>query len=414
MKTNQNEVSGRIASLDILRGFAVPGILIMNIQSFAMIGSAYINPTSYGDFTGLNKWVWILSAVFANEKFMSIFSMLFGAGVLLFISTANIKGINYKIFHYRRMLFLFIFGMLHAYLIWYGDILVAYSLCGMLVYVFRNKKPLTLIMWSALFFIVPVLINFFIGLSVLYWPQEAILEFNAEWRPESSAALSEINAMRGGWIAQMQYRVASAFWMQTFLMLWWGFWRIMAMMLLGMALFKWNVLQAQKSKHFYLKMLIIGSSTGIALCSWGVYDNFRAGWVFHYSMFWGSIHNYIGSVALALGYIAAVMLLVNSQGFQKLKKLLSNVGRMAFSNYIIMSFLGMFIFYGNGLGLFGKVERIGQLGITLAIWIVLFVFSALWLKYYKMGPLEWLWRILTYGKREEITIGKKGEQAKTH
>ncbi len=107
----------RIVSIDLMRGIAVLGILIMNIQTFAMIGAAYMNPTAYGDLTGINKWVWIFSHVLASEKFMSIFSILFGAGVLLFSAKALEKGRKSGPLHYRRMMWLFIFVMLHAYLI---------------------------------------------------------------------------------------------------------------------------------------------------------------------------------------------------------------------------------------------------------------------------------------------------------
>ncbi|NTV51300.1 MAG: hypothetical protein HGA69_00490 [Desulfobulbaceae bacterium] len=150
-------LSERILSLDVLRGIAVLCILIMNIQSFSMIGAAYINPAAYGDLTGINKWVWILSHILASEKFMSIFSMLFGAGIILFTERAIAKERKPSALHYRRMFWLLVFGMLHAYLIWYGDILVAYSLCGMLAFVFRKMKPKKLIIFSSLFFIVPVI-----------------------------------------------------------------------------------------------------------------------------------------------------------------------------------------------------------------------------------------------------------------
>ena len=145
----------RIISIDVLRGVAVLGILIMNIQSFSMIGAAYINPTAYGDLTGLNKWVWIFSHMFDDDKVMSIFSMLFGAGVIIFTSRALDKSRRAGPLHYRRIFWLFVFGMIHAYLIWYGDILVAYSLCGALVFVFRKLKPKTLILISIAFFYCP-------------------------------------------------------------------------------------------------------------------------------------------------------------------------------------------------------------------------------------------------------------------
>src|SRR5262249_11213765 len=128
--------SERIAALDVLRGVAVLGILVMNIQSFAMIGMAYINPNAYGDLTGANFWVWNLSHVFADQKFMTIFSMLFGAGIVLLTSRQEASVGRSAAVHYRRMAILLVFGLIHSYLIWYGDILVAYALCGMVAYLF--------------------------------------------------------------------------------------------------------------------------------------------------------------------------------------------------------------------------------------------------------------------------------------
>jgi uncharacterized protein len=173
----------RILSIDVLRGFAVLGLLIMNIQSFSMIFEAYMNPTAYGDLTGLNKWVWILSHLMANEKFMTLFSMLFGAGILLFIEKVRSKDRKPGPLHYRRNFWLLLFGLAHAYLIWYGDILVAYSLCAFFVYLFRNKKPSTLLILGIIFFIVPVILYLFMGYSIQFWPEEQLEQNMQNWKP---------------------------------------------------------------------------------------------------------------------------------------------------------------------------------------------------------------------------------------
>jgi uncharacterized protein len=386
----------RIVSIDLMRGIAVLGILIMNIQTFAMVGAAYMNPMAYGDLTGINKWVWILSHVLASEKFMSIFSILFGAGVLLFSSNAMEKGRRSGPLHYRRMMWLFVFGMLHAYLIWYGDILVAYSLCGMLVFVFRKKKPRTLIIWSSIFFIVPALFTLFASATMDFWPQESIDQNMQSWLPSAEKTQTELDIMRSGWLGQMDKRVESSVFMQTFIFFWMLFWRAMSMMLLGMALFKWGVLSAAKSNGFYLKMVLFGLVPGYLISSWGVIENFNAGWTMEFSMFNGSLFNYFGSIFTALGYIGAVMLIAKSAKCGGFKKVISSVGRMAFTNYILMSILGMFIFYGNGLGYIGYLDRFTQILITIGIWALLLIISPIWLKYFRFGPLEWFWRVLTY------------------
>ena len=131
----------RIASLDVWRGLAVLGILVMNIQSFSMIEAAYSNPTAFGDLEGANYLVWLLSHVLADQKFMTIFAMLFGAGIVLMTGRREKAALGTAAVHYRRMGALALFGMLHAYLLWYGDILFSYALCGMLVYPLRRLRP---------------------------------------------------------------------------------------------------------------------------------------------------------------------------------------------------------------------------------------------------------------------------------
>lgn len=394
----------RIISLDVLRGVAVLGILIMNIQSFSMIGAAYINPTAYGDLTGINKWVWIISHIVASEKFMSIFSILFGAGIILFTDRALAKGRKTSAFHYRRMFWLLVFGLTHAYLIWYGDILVAYSLCGMLVYFFRKMSPKKLIIFGCLFFIVPVILAVGSGFTISYWPEESYNQNMQSWLPDALIINENITAMQGSWMEQMAIRVPSAIFMQTFLFFWSSMWRVMSMMLLGMALYKWGVLSANRSNIFYFRLTLIGLIAGYTITSIGVHQNFAHNWSMEYSMFLGSQFNYFGSVLVALGYIGIVMLICKSNQFAGFKNLLSSVGKMAFTNYILMSLIAMFIFYGNGFGLFGQVERSIQILIVLAIWIVLLVISPLWLKKFRYGPLEWLWRVLSYWGKQPMNV----------
>lgn len=392
----------RILSIDLLRGFAVLGILIMNIQNFSMIGAAYINPAAFGDLNGINKWVWIFSHVFADSKFMSIFSMLFGVGIIIFSERALEKGRRAGPLHYRRNFWLLIFGMIHAYLIWSGDILVAYSLCAFLAFVFRKLKPKTLLISSILFFIIPIVFTLGSGMTIEHWPEESYNQNMQSWVPDAEKVDSEIKAYQGNFLEHMEQRVPSTVFMQTFLFFWQTFWRVMSMMLLGMALYKLGIISASKSRLFYLKMALISLAIGYFLSASGIVMNYRHNWSMEFSMFAGNMYNYIGSVASALGYIALVMLLAKSVKFVKLKTIVSSVGKMAFTNYILMSIIATFIFYGHGLGLFGKVERTDQILIVLAIWIILLVVSPLWLKKYQYGPLEWLWRVLTYRQKQPM------------
>jgi len=386
----------RIISIDLLRGLAVLGILIMNIQHFSMPTAAYINPSAYGDLTGLNKWVWIMSHILASGKFMSIFSMLFGAGILLFTQRAELKGLNSAALHYRRMGWLLLFGLMHAYLLWSGDILVSYSLCGMLVFLFRNKRPTTIIRIAFAFFLVPMLLDCLFAWSIPYWPEETLQFTMGSWAPGVEELQHHLDVYRSGWMEQMELRVPGAIFMQTSYFMMRPFWRVIALMLLGMGLFKWEVLSCGRSSRFYLKMALIGLVTGYVLSGAGVYLNFKDQWTMEFSMFIGAQFNYVGSLGVALGYTALVMLFSKSAGYAGLKRRFSAVGRMAFSNYILMTIICTFLFYGHGFGLYGSVERKFQVLIVLAIWILILYISPLWLRRYRFGPLERLWRALTY------------------
>lgn len=387
----------RILALDVLRGVAILGILIMNIQSFSMIGAAYINPTAFGDLSGLNYWVWLLSHIFADQKFMTLFSILFGAGVVLMTRRAEDKEQSAVGLHYRRTFWLLIIGLLHAYLLWYGDILVTYALCALGVFLFRKASPRKLLIIGLLVFSVASLVYLMSATSMSYWPPASVEEIRTSWRPSPGAIEREIAAYRGGWIEQMAHRIPTAIEFQTFLFLIFFSWRAAGLMLVGMALFKWGILTGDRSTAFYRKMVLAGLLAGLPLVLWGVVRNFDAGWTLEYSMFQGVQFNYWGSVLVALAYIGMVMLICKSSRMEKVLPPLAAVGRTALSNYLLQSLICTSIFYGHGLGWFGATERKLQILIVLAVWIIQLAVSPLWLRHFRFGPAEWLWRSLTYG-----------------
>lgn len=399
-------VSERILSLDILRGFAVLGILIMNIQSYSMIGAAYLNPTAYGDLTGVNRWVWILSHVFADMKFMGLFSLLFGAGIVLFTQRAEAKGHDPMRLHYRRTFWLLVFGLLHAYLLWYGDILVSYALCALGVYFFRKHSPKTLLIIGLILVSIGSLLYILFGLSLPFWPDQAIKGNLAYWRPGEAEAAAELAAYRGSWLAQMAYRAPAALIFQTFIFLIHTSWRAGGLMLIGMALYKWRILSARRSHEFYRNLILIGFGLGLPIISVGLLRHFQADWGFKYSMYHGSQFNYWGSLFISMGYVGLLMLLCQHELLDKLKHALAAAGRMAFTNYILQSFICTLLFYGHGFGLYGQIDRWGQILIVMGIWIVQLVLSPLWLKYFRFGPLEWAWRTLTYGEIQRFRVSR--------
>ncbi len=393
----------RIQSLDILRGIAILGILIMNIQSFAMPGAAYLNPTAYGDLEGMNYWVWVLSHIFADQKFMTIFSILFGAGVVLVTQKAEERQGKSAGLHYKRTFWLLIIGLIHAHLIWYGDILVAYALCALFVFLFRKLSARKLLIIGLLVVSVHSLIYLFFGFSLPFIPAEVISELrNDIWNPNPDAIQQEIKAIAGSLSSQIAYNSESAIPMHTSVFLMIMLWRAGGLMLVGMALYKWGVLTAGRSASFYKKGMVLGFLLGLPVIIIGLYKNFEADWSLEFSMFIGSQFNYFGSLGVSFAYICGIMLFAKSDGFKLLKDRFAAVGQMALTNYISQSILGVLIFFGLGLGLFGEVERYQQILVVLGIWLLQLSWSKPWLERFKFGPLEWVWRSLTYMKKQPM------------
>ncbi|MEJ2627720.1 MAG: DUF418 domain-containing protein [bacterium] len=397
----------RYISLDILRGFAVLGILIMNIQSYSMPEAAYLNPTAFGDLTVINKWIWIVSHVLADQKFISLFSIMFGAGIILFTSRIEARGLKPAGLHYRRIFWLLLIGLIHAYGFWHGDILVTYALCAMIAYPFRKLKPQTLLIVGLIIFSVSSLLFMLFGFSISEWPQEAVAGTLQSWKPDPVRIAGEIAAYRGGWLQQMTHRVFASLNFQIFIFLIWTGWRVGGLMLLGMALYKWDMLTAKRSQKFYGTLMGVGFGIGLLLIIMGVIKNFAAGWSLEYSMFLGSQFNYWGSLLVALGYIGLIMLLSKYLIHKGHKTPLQAVGRSAFTNYLFQTVICTFIFYGHGLGLFGKVERITQLLMVVGVWTLQLIISPVWLRYFRYGPVEWIWRSLTYWKIQPLMNRKR-------
>jgi uncharacterized protein len=396
--------SERYQSLDLLRGIAVLGILIMNIQAYSMIQAAYVNPTAYGDFTGINKWVWIFSHIFGDQKFMTIFSILFGAGIILMTRRAEMKGFSAAGLHYRRAFWLLLIGLAHAHLLWHGDILVPYALCAFLVFLFRNKSPKTLLIVGFIFISVSSIIYLLSGWSMPFWPPEQVQETMVSWKPGPEIIEKELADFRGGWLEQMNQRVPAAIMFETFIFLIWSLWRAGGLMLIGMAFYKWGILTAERTNRFYTRGATIGLLIGISLVIFGLFRNFQENFSMDYSFFLGSQFNYWGSLFISFGFICIVMLVSKMNLRNKILRSLAGVGRTAFSNYLLQTIICTIIFYGHGFGLFGSVERWTQILIIVCIWSFQILITNIWLRYFKFGPAEWLWRTLTYWKLQPMKI----------
>jgi uncharacterized protein len=387
----------RIRSLDVLRGFAILGILVMNVQSFAMIAAAYLNPRAYGDLTGANWFVWLVSHVFFDRKFMTIFAILFGAGIALMTTRRAVAGRKSAAVHYRRMLVLLIFGLLHAYLIWYGDILYTYAICGMLVFLIRNWRPRTLVILALIFIAIPSLFNLGGQATMPMWPEAERQELRETWWQPSDAAIeAELAHYRSDWLAQIPPRIEAASMFQTFFLLQENLWRVSGLMLIGIVLMRWNVLSATRAPRLYTRLAQLGFGLGLPIVAYGVYHNVSTGWTLERSFFAGAQFNYWGSILVAFGWIALVMIACQRHWLAALQARLAAVGRMALTNYLLQSVTCALIFYGHGLGLAGDISRVGQVLVVLGLWAVQLMLSPWWLSRFQFGPVEWLWRTLTY------------------
>ena len=389
----------RRASIDILRGFALLGILIMNIQGFAMVSMAYSNPTAHLDLSGVNWLVWALSHGLADMKFMALFSILFGAGIVLATERRDAAGRPSAGFFYRRNGWLLIFGLLHGYLIWFGDILVTYALAAFVVFWFRR--------W-------PLVVQFVCG-GILVGLGPAILmgatrlggeeELTATLKsmaPTAEAIGAEIRAYQGNWVDAFRFRATTTMEVQMTIPFY-LFWRASGLMLIGMALYKAGILSAERSPRFYQIMVILGLLVGVPLVIASVVLLTANDWDPLFALIGpGHLLNYIGSLGMAAAYTGLIMLWTLSGLWTQLKHWLAAVGRMAFTNYILQSVLCSLIFYGFGLGLFGQLERWSQVLVVGAIWMLQLWISPLWLRYFRFGPLEWLWRSLTYFRVQPI------------
>ena len=386
----------RIQSLDVIRGFALLGILVMNIQSFSMPIAAYTNPTAFGDLTGINAWVWTLGHLFIDAKFMSLFSMLFGVGIILFCENLERKGIHNIALHRRRMLWLLVFGLLHAYLIWDGDILFTYAVCGFIVSAFRHHSVKSL--WTIGICLLGIgwLLATSLQWILPFMATDDIQMLNDDWAPSAQMISEQINIMTGSWLPRFSLRAENSLSMQTVVFLFYSVWRVAGLMLIGMALHKQGVFEGRIHNSTLGRSAVILLAFGLLIVGYGAFYNHSHEWRLEFSLSLGTNFNYIGSVLMAIGYLYLWVIIVKCGWLIGLTQRLAYVGRMAFTNYISQSLICTLLFYGSGLGLFGQVARWQQLLIVVAIWALQITWSQWYLRRFNYGPLEWAWRRLTY------------------
>lgn len=425
----------RNTAVDTLRGVAVLGILMMNITAFGLPSAAYMNPMTpaltphVGEFAGLTKAVWIAIHLIFDLKMMAIFSMLFGAGLVLqsdrFVTNGR-KG--FAGIYYRRLLWLFLIGMVHAYLIWYGDILVAYALCGLLLYPLRKVRAGWLFAIGVVVMLIALPIWTGLGLSLQYLKSAAaeaqqVLDAGGTLTPDQQNMLDgwkgaqtgmnptaevinhEITQMRGSWLDSFGQNAKQAAFMQTLLFAMMTLWRALGAMLIGMGLMKLGVLAGTRTTKFYGILAAIGYGLGLPIVFYGGTELIAHKFDMVFIMKMGWHFNYIGSFLVALGHIGAVMLIVKSGALKWLTSRLAAVGRMPLTNYLTQSIICTFVFWGWGLGMYAKLPLPTMALIVLGVWALQIAWSPWWMAKFRFGPAEWLWRTLTYLKPQPMKRG---------
>ncbi|HEY0147446.1 MAG TPA: DUF418 domain-containing protein [Allosphingosinicella sp.] len=402
------EAGARIATLDIVRGFAVMGILAMNIVAFAMPFPAYMNPVAFGDASGADMASWALSFVFVDGKMRGLFSFLFGASMLLVIESARAKGEDAASVHFRRMIWLLLFGLVHLYLIWFGDILVSYALIGMAAWVFREKEPEALIRWGAGFLLLQMLLlGAMAAAAALLGQQAAAPGASAAASSEWEALRSQFGVMtpdaaakavrlygEGSYGAILADRWATSKWAPVNGVLLFG-WETLAYFLFGMAALKSGFLSGRWEARRYAKAMLIGFGIGVpayALLAWLlIQDGFSVPMVLGVAM--AATVPFRPATILAT---SAMIILAIRRGGGFFARVAA-AGRMAFTNYLATSLTMTTLFYGYGFGLYGRIGRAELWLVVLAMSTLMLLWSKPWLDRFHYGPLEWLWRSLSRG-----------------
>ncbi|SEO78793.1 uncharacterized protein SAMN04488052_10311 [Aquisalimonas asiatica] len=388
-----------MAVLDVLRGVAVLGILLMNIQSFGRLSSEYLNPKALGDPPTLDWIVWVVNHVVADEKFITMLTILFGAGIVIMANASKESAAAFEQRYRRRMAWLFVFGLAHGLLLWPGDILAAYAICGAIALQFRQRSPVELVWFSLLLFATATVLwmLFSVGLVFLLpmdWVGYLATHY---WTPTADVVYAEVDRLTFNWVSTVGERAVDALSAQAWMLASDRIWRMLAMMLLGMALMKVGFLPGQWSLASYKRVAIGGLIVGVPVVLAGVWFNEAVNWDFRYSMFLGRIANHWASIAIALAWIAIVILVVRQSLFRTATGALEAVGRLAMTNYLGQSILCVGIFYGIGLGLFSRFGYLELLGVVAVVWAIQIAFSIIWRQYHAMGPFESLWRRLAAG-----------------
>ena len=418
----------RIILLDSLRGFAILGILMMNIPGFAQPSPLYMDPSLMNELGTINYKIWYFVEWFLAGSQRALFSMLFGAGIILFVSRQEKKlpGIEPAHYFYRRQIWLMVFSTFDVYiLLWFWDILLDYAVLGMIMFIFRNWKPKHLIMAAT------VCLLFMTAREnrEFYQAKETITKgelvaaidttktkltdeqkedlsayTNFKERNTKEAKLKVIKKQTDATLGSYAdtYKLHTDKYVGDLIpYLYFSLWDVLIFMFLGMAFFKLGILTGDAPVKTYLLLFIAGLTIGLTMSYFFLQPWIDAGFNrFVYTKNNGFQYHQISRVFRSLGIFGLIMVLYKSGWFKWLFAMLRPVGQMAFTNYLMQSTICGLIFYGIGFGLFGKLQRIEIYYVVAAVWTFQIIFCNIWLRYFLYGPLEWAWRSLTYWKKQ--------------
>lgn len=399
------DLNVRHISLDALRGFAVMGILAMNIAAFNMPFMAYLSPAIYGGDTGADLASWFFSYIIFDGKMRGLFSLLFGASMLLVAERAEAKGESPAKVHYARMFWLALFGLAHFFFIWFGDILFLYASVGCIAFLFRKWEPRRLIKWALIFYTLGFLL-FTAGTGdMLYTKYQAsqsdataaeIKDYEKIVKDDDFTSVGtnkDIERHRSGYVQIVSHKLREE-WSDPFTSLLQSIFETLPLMMIGMALLKNGFLLGQWDRQRYRKWATYGAGGGAVLSAIAAYGQYASAFnpiiVINTQISWMIFPRLLMTVGYAAGLILMVQWL---SGGRFLARVVAT-GQAAFTNYLGTSIIMTSIFYGYGLGLYGFVSRAELWFFVIGAWALMLLWSKPWLEHFRYGPLEWLWRSL--------------------
>jgi len=410
----------RIPTIDIVRGFALMGILVMNIGAFSGPFEMYMNPLSVGNHRSYDLISWTIRWIFFEGKMRAAFSMLFGAGVILLTERAERRGSRYvaDIFC-RRNMWLVLFGVLHFYFVWFGDILYAYGLTALLfLYPCRHLRVRNLLIAGAAVLLIGVGTDVYFSVDGLHernagmaaqslqsagktltkQQQDDLKKWNETLDKRKKNRDDDLKAMRGSYLEQLKWRAKWGPKVQAMFYYRLGFTDVLGMMLIGMGLYRMGFLTGNLSLKTYLWVIACGYLLSIPINGFEARGLIRDH--FEESAWW--ILYQVGRLTGGVANIAVIVAVVKTGRLAWLTRRVGAVGQTALSNYLFTSIGCSLFFNGFGLGFYGKVEYYQLFAIVLCVWVLNLTLSPLWLRYYQFGPMEWVWRSLTYWKRQPM------------